>query len=198
VLGGAELTLKAAAGFDIDGTLTEDNGVSNIWDVEIEKYFGVKRRTPSYDFRDAFGLTDSDIKLFYRDRVPDIYTSVPLKDGSVEVIDSLKRAGIGIYLVTARDSIHSDVTERYLAKHGLEYDAIYYTDDKLQVCEDLGIQFFADDRAENCLSLSSAGVLCVMVNAFHNLHIDYNPRAANWNQIGEIAFDAFGLIKQIR
>lgn len=167
-------------GFDIDGTITDDNTEGNIWDTELKMFFGCARQNTSYDFRDAFGITLEQIECFYDHRAVWIYSTVPIKKGVKPVIDELKRLGATIYLVTARSEEHRDVTANYLITNGISYDGLYFTEDKTKTCLSLGVELFVDDRYEICRSLTDAGIPSLLMNAFHNETRDFEPRANDW------------------
>ena len=174
-------------GFDIDGTITDDGGPRNIWDDEVRLYFGVERISNSYDFCQAYDLTSDQVAAFCAERLRAIFAEVPVKPDCAQAIRELRSLGVAVHLITARHPEYATVTEDYLAAHGIAYDGIWFGEDKVEISLELGVSFFADDRAENCLSLQEAGIDCAMVDAFHNTHVDYWPRATSWSEIGELA-----------
>jgi uncharacterized HAD superfamily protein len=170
-------------GFDIDGTITEDNLPGNIWDVEVSRFFGVGRQTDSYSFCDAYGLTMAQVDEFCAARLDGIFRTVPLKAGAATAIATLRAAGAAVHLVTARPPEHAGVTEEYLGRHGIGHDGLWFEPDKVSACRRLGISFFADDRAETCQALAESGVRCLLVDAFHNHEVSYDPRVSTWGEI---------------
>lgn len=179
-----------AVGFDLDGTITDDNGPGNVWDIEMLRHFGIERQCNSYDFCEAYGLTLDDVTRFCAENLQSIFRDVPLKPDCARVISSLRGAGVSVHIITARQAIYAPVSEDYLARHGVRYDSILFTHDKVRACLDRSVSFFADDKTENCLDLRRAGIECVMVDALHNSLVDYAPRVQSWNEIEALVWSS--------
>ena len=65
-------------------------------------------------------------------------------------------------------------TEEWLEKYGFSCRKVYssYSRSKSEIAKELGVDWFVDDRFENFLELSDAGVCCFLWDASHNQRYD--------------------------
>lgn len=175
-------------GFDIDGVLTyEEAGGKNIWQKELERYFGgITRQQPSFSFCEAYGLTLAQVEKFMEEKAVDIFWQVPVQPGCRETLKQLQKLDFTIYLITARDPEYRTVTRQWLKKNKLPYTALWFEKNKGRLCKELGIELFVDDYWENCTEIGQYGVQVLLMTAHHNEGHPIPPsvrRVANWNDI---------------
>jgi len=105
--------------FDLDGTLTQSEfGILKAAVYALER-FGIvesdKRKLlcfigpPLYvSFHEYYGLSEEDTELavaYYREKYEsETFTEAPLYDGIIEVLETLKRHGIKLMIVTSKPS----------------------------------------------------------------------------------------------
>lgn len=187
---GVDIISKFIFGFDIDGVLTnDDDGKSNIWLEEASKFFGEPMKKRSYYIEDAFEKTREEVQEFFAARINTIFSTVPVRDHAVETVASLARRGCTIHMITARDERHREITERWLKKHGFIYDSLTMSPTnqsycKGERCQELGVQFFVDDKLENAEVVASKGIYTLLYFASHNAGRKSSlPLVKNWLEV---------------
>lgn len=188
---------KHIVGFDIDGVLTDETlpDGSNIWTKELETYFeGICQVRRSYLFTEAYEITEDLVEEFMKARATDIFLRVPVREGAQVVLQRLFERGFEIHLITAREPKYREVTEKWLRKQQIPYHRLWFEDDKADLCQRLGIEFFVDDRWENCRDIAAVNIPVVMMNMEHNAELDVSvPRVSGWDEIWQWCVKTFEL-----
>jgi len=123
-------------------------------------------------------------------------------EGVKEAIDILREAGFRLYLITARQEIHtdSDTGQQFfvpevqsaherLKQLGITFDDYFFgIHDKAKFCSENGINIMIDDKPKQCENLSNAGVFALKFLCKHNIVMPENENLKNvksWQEILE-------------
>jgi hypothetical protein len=183
--------MKYNIGIDIDGVLTDEGDRENsIWQQKMNELFDrkISLKEYTYDLRKAFGLTEQELNHFLEIKLPEVYANVGLAAGARETLEELHQAGHNLILITARNEIFREVTEKWLEKHQIPYHELHHDDDKAPLAVKKDIALFIDDRKENAVQIASENIPVILVNKYHNLSFESNNnilKADNWNEIRE-------------
>ena len=135
--------LSRVCGFDIDGVLSQFNGV------------------------DYYGLTDEEKDEWWESG--GILNLVPVP-GAREVLEKLKSQGKTIVLVTARKIwLYGRVeheTYQWLKKHGMPYDRLFFGADKVETLKRATLpplDFFVEDDPRHALDMAAARIPTVLI-----------------------------------
>ncbi len=184
-------------GFDIDGVLTyEGQGNNNIWVKYLQKFLGekIEIKNNSYDFCEAFELSQETLNEFLDKHLEEIYASVPRAPKADEVLSKLKSENYYIVLITARDKEFRNLTEKWLKKHNIIYDKLFHESNKAKIADKMGLELFVDDKKENIIELNKVGIPTLVFDSHHNKDLNqehYFERVNNWEQIQEIINESF-------
>lgn len=183
---------KFVFGFDIDGVLTnDDDGNCNIWLKEASKYFGEPILKRSYYIEEAFNKSKEEVQEFFKERINTIFSSVPVREHAVETIRDLAKRDCTIHLITAREERHRNITETWLNNHQIPYHSLTMSPvnqsySKGKRCQELGVQFFVDDKIENAVDVANQDVYTLLFHASHNLnHQTGLPLVKSWLEVQE-------------
>lgn len=105
------------------------------------------------------------------------YLTLPMTDGAREGLRQLTLLGYKIIIVTARDLSTQAVTEQWLQNNGLDgyVTGIYFTSDKLKVCQEMNAIALIDDSPSHIMKCSSLP---------HTILFNYN-NSYNWATTNE-------------
>lgn len=141
-------------GFDIDDVLC------NFVPLLIEEYN--KAHNTKFDIKDIDTfwmfvyweerLAWNDLKKVIIEK--DLYSIVEGIDSMIAYVNSLYAKGHDIYLITARENEHKEETVKWLADRGVNHTALYFTNEKNDLCNKLNITSFIDDKLETILNIS--------------------------------------------
>jgi len=145
-----------------------------------------KKRT--YYIEDAFQVSAEEVHRFFRARANHIFETVPIREQAAETLHHLKEIKHTVHLITARDERHRAITEEWLGRHRVPYDRLFMsppkqTFSKGDLCKELKVGFFVDDKLENALETASQGIYTLLFQASHNAGSDhFLPLVKNWGQ----------------
>ena len=180
---------KKKIGVDIDAVLTkEGRGEENIWYQEICNYFDLQEQQRNvYDFTEAFGVSNEEVKQFMADKAHEIFRSLPPAPKAKQVLTKLKNQGFTIILITARNDKYRNLTLNWLEKHQIPFDQLIHSKHKADVCQELGVELFIDDKLENLQSIKeNMEIPLLLMDMDHNQHYEGAiPRVNNWLEIKE-------------
>ena len=178
-------------GIDIDDTICSTNETIIIeadkYDKEILKGTGVKN-PDAYEFTEMMGWPKEGKGMFFKDRLEYIMNKSPIKDGVVEVINTLYEEGHEIYFITYRkDKYIKDpflLSKNWLDRHGIKYHKlIANSGEKGIVCYENKIDLFIDDSVMHCEDVDLYGIKAFLfTNAYNKDNIKFE-RVDNWYQI---------------
>ncbi|UTI63074.1 hypothetical protein NBH00_17115 [Paraconexibacter antarcticus] len=146
---------------DIDSTL------HHYWDVLSEaaqKRFGIEL---PYEEQFTWGITrlkpeQLEVCIAETHCEKSIFKSKPYA-GAVDTINRWHEAGHFIHITTHRSADAHEPTARWLEHHGLSYDELYCSDDKVARCVEIGIDLLIDDSPENLLRAVDSGIAAATI-----------------------------------
>lgn len=189
--------------FDIDDVITK---TSEILLEAVEKYGeGIDFNNPLTSKKEILRgrAATPDVKTFFRKCGTDACKIVELKEGADIVIRELKRRGVPIHLITARDEqLMPGVTQAtidFFAEKDIPYDKLHVgVHNKKELCERLGIKCLTDDSIDTCRSLVGSRTMPILFTTEVNAEFDAEGirRVANWEEVANVII---GLLeKQIK
>lgn len=102
----------------------------------------------------------------------------PVIPESVTAIRRLYSLGYEIHLITARGSFGAkgerikELTRQQVIRAGIPNDGLHFAHDKVPICQELGIDYFIDDRPKYYEDLTKAGIACYLLDAPWNQDMD--------------------------
>jgi uncharacterized HAD superfamily protein len=178
-------------GIDIDDTICSTNELiiveADKYDKEVLGGTGIKDSS-AYEFTEMMGWDTDGKGKFFKDRLEYIMSRSPIKDGVVEVINTLYDEGNEIYFITYRkDKYIKDpflLSKNWLDMHGIKYNKlIANSGEKGIVCHENKIDLFIDDSVAHCEDVDLYGIrVFLFTNAYNKDNIKFE-RVDNWYQI---------------
>ena len=178
-------------GIDIDDTIT------NTLEILIP-YVSKNSALDIGKLKESNKMSYDKILEQYKDKIKEIgkvmfeqvLPNVTLKEDAKEIIDKLKSEGNKIIIITARDKAFYDkafeFTSNQLNNLGINYDKLFCTYNKRQVCIDEKIDLFIDDSIANCSKVNELGIETIVFNSKSNIKDKTNLyRVDNWEEIYE-------------
>ena len=195
--------MNIALAFDIDDVITK---TSEILLGAVEKYGeGIDFNNPLTSKKEILRgrAATPEVKEFFRKYGTDACKTVELKEGADIVIRELKRRGVQIHLITARDErLMPGVTQAsidYFAEKDIPYDGLHIgVHNKKEVCEKLGIISLTDDSIDTCRNLIDSKTKPILFTTEVNAEFDAEgiQRVADWNELADVLAQL--LVKEIR
>lgn len=179
--------------FDIDDVITE---TSKPLIEAVEKYGeGIDFNDPRTSKKEILrGRANTpEVKEFFRKYGAEFCKTAELKEGADVVIRELKRIGLTIHLITARDEqLMPNVTQAtadYLSEKEIPYDQLHVgVHNKKELCEKLGVVCLTDDSIDTCKSLVGSRTKPILFTTSVNAEFDAEEiqRVANWEEVAEV------------
>lgn len=167
-------------GIDIDNTIVDTR-------KSVFKY----KRKSKFKHNKGYYLNwqKEEQKEFLDQYVEDIQMHAEVKEYATEAIEELKAMGHEIIIITYRDNLLSNETQKntmqYLKEHHIYYDKIIFSAfNKGEICKKEKIDLLIDDSLENIESVSKEGIEVLVYPMFYNKSTKY-PRVANWKEVVE-------------
>lgn len=175
-------------GIDIDDTITE---TSELLMPYVAEYFSI-----DIDYLKKNNICYNNLPKEYKEKEKEfgkstfgrVLLDVRLKENAKEIIDKLKEDGHKIVIITARDETIYDApfefTKKQLKKLRIEYDKLFCTFDKKQICIDENIDFFIDDSVENLNNVEDTVGQVLLFNSKTNMRENNHfIRVNSWKEI---------------
>lgn len=179
--------------FDIDDVITK---TSEILLEAVEKYGeGIDFNNPLTSKKEILRgrAATPEVKAFFRKYGTDACKIVELKEGADIVIRNLKKRGIPIHLITARDeNLMPGITQAtidYFAEKDIPYDGLHVgVHNKKELCEKLGIISLTDDSIDTCRSLIDSKTKPILFTTPVNEEFDAEriQRVADWIELEDV------------
>lgn len=180
-------------GFDIDDVITK---TSETLLAAVEKYGeGIDYNNPLTSKKEILRgrAATPEVKVFFEKYGTDSLKRAELKEGANTVISNLKRRGVEIHLITARDEFLmpgiTQATIDYLAEKEIPYDGLHIgVHNKKELCEKLGIECLTDDSIDTCRSLVGSLIKPILFTTEVNAEFDAEgiQRVADWKELSEV------------
>lgn len=159
-------------GVDIDGTLADN---LRAFVTAFNKVTGKNLTTDDiydFDLSLVYGITPQEVEQVFHDHAERVFARVPVMAGARNVLTKLKKAGVEIFVVTARNPKFRELTTAWLEKNRLPVDHLIFEGDKGLACELFGLELFIDDNLDNALRVKNAGAVSLLMDAPYNRNVD--------------------------
>ena len=175
---------------DIDGTLTSPYFFIPYLNEITGKNLRIEDYT-SINWNDTYGIQYGHIYDNFDHLYKHIYLESELVEGAKDVVNDLYDKGDRIYIVTARSSEISDITNKWIKNQGINCTDIFSingNEGKLIMAEKLKCDYFIEDDPSNALNLSQAGYKFILIDAMYNREIKNKniQRVFSWHEIRDI------------
>jgi uncharacterized HAD superfamily protein len=155
-------------GIDIDGVLTD---FSSFRLNRGEELLGQIVNENAYKFKDMFGCYAYKELIFWLHNLD--YLKLPVKEGSKELIDSMKENNDYITFITKRFYLLAKLTRNWLSDNDIYYDQIFHTMFKLHIINKYNIDLMIEDSPTNITYISEY-IPVIAIKAPYNEHIKKN------------------------
>ncbi|MDM5197638.1 HAD family acid phosphatase [Fictibacillus enclensis] len=178
-------------GFDIDDTLINLRGYAfTIYNKKLNKNLAMDifEALKTVEIHEPFGLTNAEGKEMWNTLREEIYFSdCPPYPDAVETLQELKEQGHEIYYITARPGEHGERTMNWMKKQGFPVDGDKFycgmkDHEKVKIIEELGLDFYFDDKPGVLDTLSSGSLRVVVRDQSYNRHLQ-GERLSHWKEI---------------
>lgn len=188
-------------GIDIDDTTVDLAGVmlkyADIFDTQVLGKSGCNGKFGSipnrYYLEALYGWTEEEKTNFFKQYYKIVLEECKPFEHVAEVIQSWKKKGNEIFFITARltdiPNCNSEkITQKMLIENHIPYDKlIMNAKNKLQFCQQNGIEIFIEDSYETCQVLEENGIKTFFMTTKLNETIENQKleRVTTWKQIEE-------------
>lgn len=144
---------RLTLGIDIDGTVTEPN----CFIPYLNEAFGKNLTFDDilqYELHPLYEVSEEEMEKWFAAHSSRIYASSPLQPGARDVLRTLAREHVLIY-ISARTESEYDTTFTWFKKHDVPYDAIHLigTHRKIEKAREQQVQLFFEDKYDNACDL---------------------------------------------
>lgn len=181
-------------GIDLDGTVADYlHGAVPL----LKKHYGLEPdfTKPSYTIEEVFGLTEETIPPNMREHLYEdlhLFRHLPTLECDTNQLSwKIQRIlGAKVYFITARNQtpvIETD-TLFWLVFNGFTFDDVFFTEDKVQLCQAMKINVMVEDQVKQLVNLITAGIDVVIPNQpWNDVSLPVGPgritRTDNWRKI---------------
>lgn len=178
-------------GFDIDDTLTDGD---DYCDSMLEEFLTMRNlppyrgpiRSDRYALEERYpGLNSRIIKDFNNFWFPRKVNNVPVREGTKELLEELKRLDYRIHIITRRDknydkspykgSMMVEHTLGWFNRNKLPYDKITFSCfDKLKTCKEQNVKILFEDSPSNILRVSKEVPVIIPIHEYNKYMIGTN------------------------
>ena len=189
-------------GIDIDDTIADTfeallaySQKYTIEDLKRESNIDINKDYLNHLYiESASGWNDLETKNFWEKYYEDILKAVNIKNFASKVINSKRKNGDKIFLITARwDMPNFDtkkLTENWLQENNVQFDKLFMNaSDKVQLVKENNIDLFIDDSFNNCKQISentNAKVYMMTSLVNKNLGDEKIKRVFSWPEIDNL------------
>lgn len=162
-------------GFDIDYTLTRDEG---FYKKYIDNY--LKRNNLNCNYikntkyiDKMYEWPNGEYIKFKQGEFINLMSAQPLNEKTKKFIEHLKNNNCNIYIITGRNKNKRKITESWLEKHNICYESIVFGDKyKLETCKNLKIDYFFDDSSKVVNLLNENGIKAYLIDEIERLYYE--------------------------
>lgn len=181
-------------GIDIDGVLTNDDEFVLDYATKFCYENNLEFYKDPYLWETRKFNWDEDILQQYRDKYFWEYVNnEPPRKFASEIIKKLKEDGHKIYIITSRYLTTSDTIDgekmrnciyKWLKKYDIEYDNIYFSNNKLEEIKNLKLDIMIEDSPKTIPNYSKeVHVFCYDCRYNRHLECDNMTRVFSWYDI---------------
>lgn len=159
-------------GFDVDYTLTMDNGYyKNYIDNYLEKNkLSYVYMESTKNIRDMYNWDENTYLDFMKKEFFNLINSVPVNESTKKYIDFLEQNHCQIIIITGRKQDKKLLTMEWLKKYGIKYTNIIFGDkSKLMTCKKYNVKYFFDDDQTVVNLLNENGIKGISIDEVNKL-----------------------------
>ena len=184
-------------GIDIDNTITkvqeEINSAAYEYAIKLGKSIKNSKnaiediKNNGDEYKKRFEFSYDELKYFLKNIQEEITNKAKPRHNAVETINTLRKQGHKIVIITARDREFHDnpylLSKNWLCKNNVEYyKLIVNAREKGIVCKNEDIDLFIDDQLNNCLSVNKEGIQTIKMSDDDKKYKDIIS-LKNWEEI---------------
>ena len=169
-------------GIDIDGVIADFNKDFIEKSIEVtgrDLYPERPFEITTWNYPESYGYSNEEVHKIWKE----IKTSH-------DFLEELCYLDADFYFITARPGLRSKLqTEIWLELHGFPKPTVLISGDKDGLCKSLGVNFYIDDKVENCehVEIYSPATMCYMLARPWNRKVKGVPRIDTlYEFLGEI------------
>lgn len=151
----------------------------------------------SYEFHEVWGGTREEaIQKVYDFHKTAYSENIQPVAGSIEGVESLKRNGYTLSIITSRQYDFIDLTKKWLRKYFPDkFSSMYFTNShsqngvtikKSEICSRLNVDKLIDDRADNANECAMSGTEVFLLDYPWNRNVNLSPkvtRVKSWQEL---------------
>ena len=133
-----------------------------------------------------FEWNDEEEDKFFEKYYLKIIEETDIKEEACDILNKLCTDN-EIIFITARYEVEENkvetLTKRWLKNNNIPFNKLYLGRNKLEVCQEIGIDVFIDDSFENCKLVQSGNIKTYMIDHIANRNIEDSniERVYGWN-----------------
>lgn len=172
---------------DIDGTITDPF----YWIEKANEFFGKSikpEEVNTYHIHELYNVPLEASRKCYAVHGKEMHLNAKMRKGANIY---LKKLAVfhHVFYITARMQQMDEVTHQWFKKNEIPLTEIFFlgSHDKLNKAKALGCDIFIEDRYENAIQLSEAGIKVLLVDCKYNRKKlnDHIKRVQSWQEIYE-------------
>ncbi len=177
-------------GVDLDGVVFDTESlfrvISQIENVKLGRNIVDKEQLR---LQKRYDWSQKQIDDFMSKNMLKVYKIAPIMPYSKQIIMALSKKN-KVYAITSRgliDKKEITVSNKRLKQEGLEFEQVIYSvSNKLEVCQDLGIDLMIEDLYDTAITLAENGVQCLYYRDLVLKQCDhpYVTEVRDWGDIG--------------
>lgn len=171
---------------DIDGTIYQSGAIKllnekfkkNVKPVDIQHFY----------ITDHYGMNREEGNRWWDENYEQIYTAGDPMDGAINTVKSLYESGHEIHIVSARDPIAHDITERWVREHHIPHHSLQVgAHNKGEVAVRLGLEVAIEDDPRYIEQIRT-NIPVIVPDARYNREIEGKNiyRMTHWNEVPHI------------
>ncbi|MFB9326362.1 hypothetical protein ACFFSY_10595 [Paenibacillus aurantiacus] len=175
---------KLHIGIDLDNTVLDaTSSYLHFYNKASGLSYSSKDVTDFYFYR-LYGWNNTEREKVYHQYGRDIHWNSSPFPHAIEVLQELSLSH-QISIITARPLLFRDVTIDWLKHHGVRYDNIAFTENKLQECIDSEVSVLVDDAPHYAKEFADKNIPVILFEQPYNtsVKIDTVYRASNWLEV---------------
>ena len=178
-----------------------DNVISNFDDHLLKEYLehdktlrntGIINENPKYIRWGMFDWSEDEEIKFYTENIERIAQNLQTVNEASKYIKKLKEDGNEIFIITGRDNGDytnpKELTEQWLAKNEIKYDALIITNlkdpkAKAKHCNENNIDIMIEDSTDTAIQIKEIGTRVLFMNTRFNQNNEEFERVSSWEEI---------------
>lgn len=172
---------------DIDGTITEPF----YWIEKANEFFGKSikpEEVNTYHIHELYNVSREASMMCYAAHGKEMHLNAKIRKNAGIYLKKLA-AFHHVFYITARMQQMDEITHQWFEKYDIPSTEIFFlgSHDKLNKARELECDIFIEDRYENAIQLSEAGIQVLLIDCKYNRNKlnSHIKRVQSWQQIYE-------------